>query len=181
METPRLTPPSTREPRPARPEQGFTMVELLVVAVILAIGLLGLIALQVASIKSGGQSRLRGTATLLGHNLLDRAVAEGLVSSAERYDQNGVVSSTGWKYIDPNLSAYTSTATDNLFFDINGNAVPSNDPNLVFTVSWQRFAGVNAGPTYAFQPFVVNVNWKEADASGSLQQVYFSVSRNVRI
>ena len=163
------------------------MIELMLVAVIMGIGLLGLLSLQVLSIASGGQSRMRGGATLKAHNLLDRVVAEGILSSAERYDSgNCTVTSTGWTFIDPTaaMSAHTSTSTENLYYDINGNSVASSSPTLIYTLSWQRMAGVKGSNTMAMQSFVVNVQWSEAvKTSGvtSIQPHYFSVSRNVRI
>lgn len=163
------------------------MIELLLVAFIMAIGLLGLLSLQVVSISSGGQSRMRGTATMLAHNLLDQAVAEGMISSAERYDSgNGVVTTTGWKLIDPaGLTAISSTAATNYYYDLQGNTVTAANPNLVYTVSWQRMLGLSGSNVLAVQPFVVNVQWKEATrtpaGATTIQTHYFSVSRNVRI
>ena len=168
------------------------MVELLMVALILGVGLLGLLSLQVASISNGGQSRLRGTGAFLAHNLLDRVVAEGLISSAERYDSgNGTIQPapvglTRWTFIDPDgLTATTSTAAQNYYYDIQENPVAATSPTLIYTVSWQRMAGVTGSNVLAMQAFVVNVQWNEAvkTSSGatSIQPHYFSASRNVRI
>jgi hypothetical protein len=163
------------------------MIELMLVAFILAVGLLGLLSLQVVSIASGGQSRLRGTATILAHNLLDRVVAEGLISSAERYDSgNGTITTTGWRFIDPvGLTAETSTGGANFYYDVQGNAVAASDPSLVYIVSWQRMPGMVGSNVLAVQPFVVNVQWNEAiktsNGTTSIQSHYFSASRNVRI
>lgn len=178
-------------PRPSRSShasaQGFSMIELMLVAFILAVGLLGLLSLQVVSIASGGQSRLRGTATILAHNLLDRAVAEGLISSAERYDSgNGTITSTDWTFIDPvGLTPATSAGGTNFYYDVQGNAVAAADPSLVYTVSWQRMPGMVGSNVLAMQPFVVNVQWNEAvktsNGTTSIQTHYFSASRNVRI
>lgn len=176
METPRLV---------RRREGGFSMVELLVATVILSVGVLGLLSLQLVSFAQGSQSRHRGTATLLAHNLLDRAVAEGLLASAERYKNNGTVPALGWTYVDPNgLSAHASSAAENLYFDIKGKQLTDpNDPEKAFTVSWQRLAGVRPWPSswVAFQPFIVNVNWREGGNNTAPIQHYFSTSRNVRL
>jgi type IV pilus modification protein PilV len=161
------------------------MIELLLVAFILSIGLLGLLSLQLVSISSGSQSRMRGTATMLAHNLLDRAVAEGMISSAERYSSGtGTITTTNWVFIDP--TGLTANAGTKFYFDIQGNALTSaTDPNLVYTVSWQRMAGVLGSNVLAMQPFVVNVQWLEAvkasNGTTALQPHYFSVSRNVSI
>ena len=170
-------------------QSGFSMVELLITAFIFSIGLLGLMALQVAAISQATSSRQRGTAILLAHNLLDRVAAEGSLSAGERMDsETGVVTSTGFTFIDPTTpgmtTAYISTATENLFFDIRGVSVLTADPTKIFTVSWQRDAGKLVGPNNAIAQFTVNVQWQEAVKSNNttiIQNKYFSVARNARI
>jgi len=180
METPGLTPPP-------RPEAGFSMVEMLMVAFIMAIGLLGLLTLQGASLSSATSGRERGTAILLAHNFMDAVTAEGILSSGERMQSpTGAVTTGGYRYIDPVLyTAHASSAAENLYFDITGTAVAANSPNRIFTLSWQRDAGVLAGQKNAVANFVVNVQWQElvrtnGGASASASK-YFSVGRNVRI
>jgi len=51
---------------------GFTLVEVLVAIVILGVGLLGLAALQTASLKNTQTANLRVQATFLADNLIDR-------------------------------------------------------------------------------------------------------------
>jgi type IV pilus modification protein PilV len=163
---------------------GFGMIELLIAAVILAVGALGLAALEVSATGVGSQSRSLGTATLLAHSLLDRIVAEGNLSQAERFDsQNGTITSTGWVFIDPTgLTAATSTAANNQAFDIQGNPTAVGSANAFFTLTWQRLAGTTAGNLYAYQPFIVNVQWNEPLARGNGTRLrYFSASRNVRL
>lgn len=177
------------EPAKSRTQGGFSLVELLIAAAILSIGLLGLMALQVASTSQGSSSRERGTAVLLAHNLLDRAAAEGALSAGERMDSStGTVTSTGFTFINPTTagmgSAHTSTAAENLFFDIRGGSVATTAPTKIFTVSWHRDVGLLAGPNNALAQFTVNVQWQEAVQSGSatvIQNKYFSAARNVRI
>ena len=185
MEAPGLKALSPRFKAP----NGFSMVELLIAALILSIGLLGLMALQVAATSQGTSSRERGTAILLAHNLLDRVAAEGSLSAGERMDSaTGVVTSTGFTFIDPTsaglITSHTSTAAENLFFDIRGVSVLTADPTKIFTVSWARDVGQLVGPNNAIAQFTVNVQWQEAVQSGSttvIQNKYFSAARNARI
>lgn len=174
----------TRHPA-SRTEAGFTLVELLLAAFVMSIGLLGLLSLQVVSMAQGQQSRQRGTATFLAHNLLDQAVAEGLVSSAERYDQEGSLNTTTFRFTDPvTLSTHVSSTAENRFYNLDGTEVTSTDPSKIFTVSWQRDLGVKAGYDYAYQNVIVNVAWQEAvkvNGVTTLQTRYFSASRNVRL
>ncbi|OZG71474.1 type IV pilus modification protein PilV [Hahella sp. CCB-MM4] len=53
-------------------QAGFTMIELLVAVLILAIGLLGVAGIQTFSVKASSNSNLRGTALYLANNMLDR-------------------------------------------------------------------------------------------------------------
>ena len=81
-------------------------------------------------------------------------------------------------------TAYISTATENLFFDIRGVSVLTADPTKIFTVSWQRDAGQLVGPNNAIAQFTVNVQWQEAVKSNTttvIQNKYFSAARNARI
>ncbi len=180
MANPRLTPPPARSS-----ESGFSMVEMLIAAFIMSIGLLGLLALQVTSISNATSSRERGTATLLAHDLLDRIQSEGALAAAERYD-SGTVTSTGWTFIDPVTitNAVSSAGATNLYYDIKGNPTTMGAANVQYTVSWQRQAGITVGSRNAMQPFVVNVQWVElvkVNGVNTLLQKYFSVSRNVRV
>ena len=61
-------------PQPGRGpcNRGFTLLEVLVALLILAIGLLGLAALQSVSLKYNHQSYERTQATLLAYDMLDR-------------------------------------------------------------------------------------------------------------
>jgi len=53
-------------------QSGFTLLEILVTVIILAIGLLGVAALQNSSIKLSYDSYLRSQASLLSYDLMDR-------------------------------------------------------------------------------------------------------------
>lgn len=166
--------------------EGFSLMEFLLAAFILGVGLLGLAALQAMAARQGTSSRERGTATFLAHNLLDRIAAEGQLSAGERMmSPTGTVTSTGYLYVDPISFSAGASSADALTFDISGNAVPATDPSKIFSVSWQRMAGASAGPYNATAEFIVNVQWNElARTPGGVAVVipkYFSVSRNVRL
>jgi type IV pilus assembly protein PilV len=53
-------------------QSGFTMIEVLVAALVLAIGLLGLAGLQSASLRNNHSAYLRSQATLLAYGIADR-------------------------------------------------------------------------------------------------------------
>lgn len=193
METARLTPVRLR---PSAKEAGFSMVELLLAAFIMAIGLFGLLGLQLASIKQNTQSRSRGTATMLAHNLLDRITAIGTLAVADRSNNNtpapydpAAPPANPMQAVLANLSADTKTTdgdsstteskgcygflgetvpTDRTsYYDITGAKLPKDDPaRRVFTVTWSRTNERYAGPWNATAEYTVNVQWEEAPVPG---------------
>jgi len=56
----------------SRTETGFSLIEVLVAVVILAIGLLGLAKLQATSLKYNHSAYIRSQATLLSYDIIDR-------------------------------------------------------------------------------------------------------------
>ena len=52
-------------------QQGFSLLEVLIAAFVLAIGLLGIAGLQLTSMKSGQSAFLRSQATLLAYSIID--------------------------------------------------------------------------------------------------------------
>jgi len=170
--------------RPPR-QSGFSLIELLVTALIFGIGLLGLAALQVSTLRSNAGGRNRFTATSLAEACMSSIQAEG---------------STSWTYsagIEGNGAAYPvalrkytgGTATGNFgTFDISGQPVLTADPAKVFTVTWAQNAGNTSLPKSAItgmnlKEFVVTVSWLDqaVDASGNtLTPTTLSMSRLIR-
>jgi len=79
-------PSSLAKQRPARPfrhppepipcSQGFSLLEVLVAVIVLAVGLLGIAALQVSVLKSNDSSRFRSIASFAITDLIDRVRAD---------------------------------------------------------------------------------------------------------
>ena len=67
-------------------EGGFTLVEVLVSIVIVAIGLLGMAGLTAASLKSNNTSYYRSQATVLANDILERMRANVVQARGEQYD-----------------------------------------------------------------------------------------------
>ena len=64
---------NTTTTRPSRKQQsGFSLIEVLVALIILAIGLLGLASLQMTSLKFNTDAYLRTQATTLAYDIIDR-------------------------------------------------------------------------------------------------------------
>ncbi len=65
-------------------EQGFSLLEVLIAVVVLAVGLLGIGGLQVLSLKNNHSAHLRSQATYLAYDIIDsiRVNPDGLASYA---------------------------------------------------------------------------------------------------
>jgi len=73
-------------PLPPRKQCGFTLVEVLVAVVILAIGLLGLAGLQLSSLQASQQAYLRSQATVLSQDIVERMRANRTAALNGDYD-----------------------------------------------------------------------------------------------
>ncbi|MCI0655296.1 MAG: type IV pilus modification protein PilV [Methylococcaceae bacterium] len=68
-------------------ERGFTLVEVLVAVIVLALGLLGLSGLQVTGLRNNHSAYLRTQATLLASDMADRMRANAVALEALAYDK----------------------------------------------------------------------------------------------
>jgi len=66
--------------------RGFTLVEILVAVVVLAIGLLGLASLQARSLQFNYSAYERSQASLLAYDIIDRMRANATVAAGGAYD-----------------------------------------------------------------------------------------------
>lgn len=175
---------------PGRRQQGgFSMVEFLIAAFILSIGLLGLIALQVGAVAQAAAGRGRTTAAYIANLVLQQAQVEGQHYYLAKLNS-----------VAPTLPAvFTATPGTALAittfggFNVDGvqvtDASGANLTNLatlvpdankrttVFTASWARRGYLGAAPTSTTQSqeFVVNISWVEGQ-----QTKYLSMSRTIR-
>lgn len=69
-----------------RPQSGFTLVEVLVSALVIAIGLVGVAALQALALKNNQSTFMRSQATALAYDLADRMRANVSGADAGAYD-----------------------------------------------------------------------------------------------
>jgi type IV pilus assembly protein PilV len=69
----------------AHRSRGFTMIEVLVALVVLSIGLLGVAALQLTSLRSNHSSAMRSQATFLAYDIIDRMRANRTAALADGY------------------------------------------------------------------------------------------------
>jgi prepilin-type N-terminal cleavage/methylation domain-containing protein len=164
-------------------QQGFSLIELLVTALIFGIGMLGLAALQVSTVRSNSGGRNRFTATALAEGCLSAIQAEGSTSWSYAAGFYG----TGVAY--PVARVYTGAGPGNFgTFDVNGLPVATADPAKVFTVVWVKNAPSTPSPkslitSMDLREFVVDVAWQDQSinaAGGALPVTHMTMSRLIR-
>ncbi len=172
--------------RPRETSKGFSLIEFLMVAVILGIGLLGLAALTTTAMRSYGGSRSRDAAVALSGSVLDRLSLDGRLSAQLRGIGSAIpATALVANAVEGAVNPYADPATALGTFDLEG--LPSAT-NQVFTVNWVRRATKSITPVASSQSavseVVVNVQWNEAvrkaDGTSIAQPRYISVSRFIR-
>ena len=158
---------ATRKQRRRRSGQaGFTMVELLMTAFILAVGLLGLSMLQVMALRAARGSRSMETAVQVAQGVLDQVEMEGRLSWLNLTDSSAAATNANL----PNL-LYISLPVGNAFtqtynFWGNQNDTTSADPAVstpYFTATTTHRADVGAaGGTGQASDFQVVVTFVDA-------------------
>lgn len=173
--------------RPTSSRAGFSLVEFLMVAIILGVGLLGLAALTTTAMRSYGGSRTRDAAIDLCASVMDRLAVDGRMS-AELRMQPAAIPATALvaNAVDGNVNTFTDAATNLTTFDLQGQ--PSATAPI-FTVNWIRRAPKVIAPDpssrSAVSEVVVNVQWSEAVKNATTgvstaQPHYISASRIIR-
>ena len=78
-------------PHSARRQGGFTLVEILVTVVLISVGLLGIAALQVTTLRGNQEAYVRSQASVLSADILDRmrANADAARNNLYNADWNG--------------------------------------------------------------------------------------------
>ena len=122
-------------------QAGFSLIELMVTALIFGIGLLGLAALQVSTIRANSGGRNRFTANALAEGCMSAIQSEGSLTWTYAA---GVLGSTA-TFTGTRTYTASSAAGNGVFgptgsYDISGLPVPLNDPSQVFVVTWNRLA-----------------------------------------
>lgn len=129
---------------------GFTFIEALVALVVLSIGLLGIAALQLTSLRTNHSASLRSQATLLAYDMVDRMRANRTAALGGAYDidlEDGTVTGTGVAVAD--LNRWTANLS---------NTLPAGDGSIARSVS---------GTTTTF---VVTIQWDDSRGTEAAMQ-----------
>ena len=170
-------------------QRGFSLIEMLAAAFIMAIGLLGILTLQMMAIRATRGTTNMSTAARIAGQIIDQAELEGRLSWLNITDGNKAAPSLGdlagfqLKYIVLDSGKGLEQA-----YNIKGDLVDSNsaDPTVntaFFTVVTRRESvstAVAANPVGAMSDFRVRVTF--ADVVGANKQVVtrtFNLSRRI--
>lgn len=144
----------------AKPTSGFTLLEVMVALLIMAVGLLGLASLQTLSIKLNQGSYFRTIATVQSQDILDRARANpaGVTAGDYKISGSGVTSGYGaGKTPSPDCSTTTCAPAQLADYDViqwntaNSALLPEGEGAITINDSlWQ-----------------VTIRWTEGDQSYS--------------
>lgn len=143
--------------RPARSYSGVSLVEVLVALVVLSVGMLGIAALYVESLRSGRSALTRSQAVVLAADMADRIRANPLggASYAKTEDATGTISSdcspggagcipatmaahdiaVWYQLLDSRVGAPTSLPGGRGTITVNNTTTPST---YTITVSWSE-------------------------------------------
>jgi len=119
----------------SKKKNGFTLLEVLIAMVILAVGLLGIAALQTTSLKNNQSAYNRSQATLLAYDIADKMRTN--VAGANNYLSSFMASTAATKQNDCLVISTTCTVADmaqNDLYDWN-RAINSSLPNGTGTIS----------------------------------------------
>ena len=143
---------------------GFSIVELLLVAFILGVGLLGIGAMQVAAVRGGGGGHARMIALGLANNALEQVQAEG---RAQLLDRDAPP--------PPFRSSLDGPGTWLATYDREGAACGPGAPFFTVTVTREAVAA-GAGRQGRFQ---ASVAWLEPDQAAGNRPRTLAVARHV--
>lgn len=144
----------TRRHHPhSRHTRGFTLIEALVALVVLSIGLLGVAALQLSSLRSNHSSSLRSQATLLAYDIVDRMRANQAAATTGAYDIAVGTTPTSGTVAGDDLVRWKQNLT---------NTLPSGDgavartgaggaTKFIVTVRWDDSRGAEAALSFVME------------------------------
>lgn len=133
-------------------QQGFTLLEVLVTMVVMALGLLGYAGLQMASLKNSASAYQRSQATILAYDMIDRMRANRGQAVAGFYNITIGGTSAGAGIAGADLVDWKALV---------GNALPGGDAsitvdgtgNVLITIQWadKRDRSASANSTFNTQ------------------------------
>lgn len=138
----------------AAPRQaGFSLLEVLVAMVILALGLLGVAGLQAVSMRNAHSGYLRSQATILAYDMVERMRANTTLARAGSYSV-AVGSAGGGVGIAATDVTEWKTALSQLLPSGDGSVVVLNSSEATITVQWQEKVATGGAYTLSTVNFI---------------------------
>ena len=127
-----------------RPRQtGFTLIEILVTVVVLAIGLLGLAGLQATSLSFNSTAYQRSQATSLAYDIVDRMRANVVAARGGNYNVNfGFAAPAGTALAAVDLREWRQALVNVL--PTGTGSITQNGNVFTITIQWDDSRGQNA-------------------------------------
>ncbi|MGE3106279.1 MAG: type IV pilus modification protein PilV [Lysobacterales bacterium] len=146
---------------PRAQQRGATMVEIMIAVFILAVGLLGVAALQASALRNSGSALERSQAVIQTYSILDAMRANLTVARAGGYNMDPATTAT------PPTNGGALAVSDRVAWQVSLQAtlggIPSSAINCVasictITVQWNDSRGTNADATAAASYQVITVS-----------------------
>lgn len=131
-------------------QRGFTLIEVMVAAFVLAIGLLGLAGLQVASLKNNHSAQLRTEAVIHVYDIIDRMRVNKLVAQAGGYDiALATTPPSSGSIVDDDRTAWKDAINASL--PLGQGSIVTSSGITTITIQWDDSRGTNGSSTQSFQ------------------------------
>ena len=129
-------------------EKGFTLIEILVTVIILAVGLLGLAGLQAAALKYTSTAYQRAQATSLAYDILDQMRANVIAARAGAYNMVCPPPPLGATLAARDLQDWCQALVNTL--PLATGSVAQNGNRFTITIQWDDDRDPNT-PALSFQ------------------------------
>lgn len=141
----------------ANSSRGFTLIEVLIAILVLAIGLLGMASLTMTSLQSNQGAYLRSQASLLSFDIVERMRANWTEATTTN---SYVLTASAAATSDPGCAASGCIASQQAQLDLSqwradlANSIPGatavisrTNNQYTITISWQESSALNRGTT----------------------------------
>jgi type IV pilus assembly protein PilV len=125
-----------------RTQRGFTLIEILVTVVLISVGLLGVAALQLTTLRANQESYARSQAGVLAADILDRMRANPMAFRARAYNVTFNGTGTATTRAGADLSAWQTAINSTLPGDAADAAgqIQSDGRIVTITIQWRERA-----------------------------------------
>ena len=150
--------------------RGFSLIEVLVTLVIVAIGIMGLITMQLVSSKNVNNAELRSLASYYVYDMAERMRANPAGVAAGSYNNiNGTAADPGTDCSTTCSFAVLAQYDAYIWNDMINNSFANNNPATPSSPTSARGLGPGASGTVSLAGniYTITVNWNEKDRTNT--------------